>query len=157
MLNTTNRLATFSHLSRVTVTVDRSNVRNTKIRQLNTSQLHLFCLVESPEGGSCGILRNLAVCATVSLPKPSGYSILTEERLVDTLLGGDGPSLFRHCEDGPEQTEAPVSAGGEILLTVDHRPIGWIADAALPLAWERMRAARQCGRIGRDVSFHLLV
>jgi DNA-directed RNA polymerase beta subunit len=157
MLNTTNRLATFSHLSRITVTVDRSNVRNTKIRQLNTSQLHLFCLVESPEGGSCGILRNLAVCGTVSLPKASGYSILTEERLVDTLLDGDGPSLFRQYDDGPDQTTAPIASEAEILLTVDHRPVGWIADAGLSAVWERMRAARRCGRLGRDVSFHLLV
>jgi DNA-directed RNA polymerase II subunit RPB2 len=152
MLNTTNRLATLSHLSHVTVTVDRSNVRNTKIRQLNTSQLHLFCLVESPEGGSCGILRNLAACATVSLPKPSGFSVLIEERLIEALS-----DAFRYYDDGPDQTEAPISPGGEVFLTLDHRPVGWIANDALALALVRLRSARQIGRLGQDTSFHLAI
>lgn len=132
MLNTTNRVATLSHLNRVCVTVDKNNCRNYKIRMLNTSQLHYLCMLESPEGASCGILHNLTLLGTVTPPASAGFSV----RLGALLLAEMPPAL---C--------GPVHAHS-VLLLVDGRPIGSMPPERLAEARAWLREARRAGRTG---------
>lgn len=60
-----------SHLRRVTTPLDKKG-KQTKPRQLHNSHWGMVCPAETPEGGSCGLVKNLTLMAQISVgQKPS--------------------------------------------------------------------------------------
>ena len=64
-LNRLNFMATLSHLRRLNTPTDRTG-KIPKPRQLHNTQWGMICPVETPEGHSCGLLKNLALMTWVS-------------------------------------------------------------------------------------------
>jgi len=66
ILDRTNYLATISHLRRVVSPLSRSQP-HFEARELHPTQWGMLCPVESPEGQNCGLVKNLALLAMVSI------------------------------------------------------------------------------------------
>lgn len=66
-------LATLSHVRKINTPMGReANVTNmSSPRQLHQSQFGLFCASETPEGATCGLVKTLAITATVSVSHAS--------------------------------------------------------------------------------------
>lgn len=92
-----NRLtypSAISHLRRLTIQIGK-NGKNEKIRQIHPTQVFFVDIIESPEGKSIGIVKNLALTATIS----TGFNaILIRERVAqnDHVLSVDA---FLTCVD----------------------------------------------------------
>ena len=57
--------ATLSHLRRIVIPTDKEG-KNAKIRQVDPSQVFFIDIIESPEGKSIGIVKNLAILANIT-------------------------------------------------------------------------------------------
>ena len=57
--------ATLSHLRRIIIPIGREG-KNSKIRQIHSSQIMYICPTETPEGQSIGIVMNLALTTSVT-------------------------------------------------------------------------------------------
>jgi DNA-directed RNA polymerase II subunit RPB2 len=76
-----NRLtypATISHLRRLTIPIGKEG-KNVKIRQIHPTQTFFVDIIESPEGKSIGIVKNLALTTTIST---GANAILVRERVM---------------------------------------------------------------------------
>ena len=62
-------LAIYSHLMRVNTPTSRK-AKQPKIRMVAMSQLGYIGPAETPEGGQCGLVKNLAITAWLSIEKP---------------------------------------------------------------------------------------
>ncbi|MCL7383594.1 MAG: DNA-directed RNA polymerase subunit B [Thaumarchaeota archaeon] len=65
LLNRTNYLATLSHLRRVQSPLSRSQP-HFEARDLHGTHFGRICPAETPEGSNCGLVKNLALSATIS-------------------------------------------------------------------------------------------
>ncbi len=66
ILDRTNFLSTVSHLRRVVSPLSRTQP-HFEARELHATQWGMLCPVESPEGQNCGLVKNLALLATISM------------------------------------------------------------------------------------------
>ena len=66
ILDRTNYIATLSHLRRVVSPLSRTQP-HFEARELHPTQWGRLCPVESPEGQNCGLVKNLALLATLSI------------------------------------------------------------------------------------------
>lgn len=66
LLDRTNYLSTISHLRRVVSPLSRSQP-HFEARELHATQWGRLCPAESPEGQNCGLVKNLALLATLSI------------------------------------------------------------------------------------------
>lgn len=62
--------ATISHLRRMVIPIGKEG-KNTKIRQIHSSQVMYVCPSETPEGQSIGIVLNISLLTKISLKVPS--------------------------------------------------------------------------------------
>ncbi len=65
ILNRLSYSGTLSHLKRLVIPVGKEG-KNTKIRQIHSSQLGYVCPVETPEGHSAGVVKNFSLLTCVS-------------------------------------------------------------------------------------------
>lgn len=92
-LNRLTFASTLSHLRRVNRPVSRDG-KLTKIRQLHGTQWGMICPVETPEGESVGLMKNLALMANVSLGiKSSPVLEFLEEWSMNNLDVVDYPAI----------------------------------------------------------------
>ncbi|OYT61525.1 MAG: DNA-directed RNA polymerase subunit B [Thermofilum sp. ex4484_15] len=77
LLDRTNYLSTLSHLRRVVSPLSRTQP-HFEARELHATQWGRLCPNESPEGQNCGLVKNLALLATISIG--------IDEREVEDLL-----------------------------------------------------------------------
>ena len=66
LLDRTNLLSTLSHLRRLQSPLSRSQP-NFEARDLHSTHFGRLCPVETPEGSNCGLVKNLALMATISV------------------------------------------------------------------------------------------
>ncbi|KAI5148248.1 DNA-directed RNA polymerase II subunit RPB2 [Enteropsectra breve] len=97
VLNRYNYLAMLSHLRRVNTPIEKEG-KLAKPRQLHSSHWGMICPAETPEGHSCGLVKNLSLMAYISVGKPSApiVEILEEcgvERL-EEIRGSSGTKVF---------------------------------------------------------------
>src|SRR6266849_9103612 len=100
LLDRTNYLSTISHLRRIQSPLSRSQP-NFEARDLHSTHFGRICPSETPEGSNCGLVKNLALSAVISV---SVSSAEIEERLwelgakqvkdTDEKLATDGCRLF---------------------------------------------------------------
>mgnify|MGYP003872136063 CR=1 FL=1 len=77
LLDRTNYLSTLSHLRRVVSPLSRSQP-HFEARELHPTQWGRLCPNESPEGQNCGLVKNLALLASISIG--------IDEKEIETLL-----------------------------------------------------------------------
>ena len=73
VLNRLTFASFLSHLRRVTTPLDKKG-KQPKPRQLHNSHWGMVCPAETPEGGSCGLVKNLTLMAQISVgQRPSDH------------------------------------------------------------------------------------
>ncbi len=85
LLDRTNFLSTTSHLRRIQSPLSRSQP-NFEARDLHATHFGRICPTETPEGSNCGLVKNLALSAliSVSVPKEEVIGQLTELGVIST-------------------------------------------------------------------------
>jgi DNA-directed RNA polymerase subunit B len=128
LLDRTNYLSTISHLRRVQSPLSRSQP-NFEARDLHPTHFGRICPNETPEGSNCGLVKNLALSAIISVSVPSAEVI---EKLYE--LG------VMHVTDAKESLK---ENGGRVF--VDGRFIGYV-ESGERLA-DALRQLRRAGKL----------
>src|SRR2546425_1359165 len=111
LLDRTNYLSTISHLRRIQSPLSRSQP-NFEARDLHATHFVRICPSETPEGSNCGLVKNLALSAIISVNVPSEDIV---EKLYD--LG------VTYVSDAKDE----LKKGGARVF-VDGRLIGYYKD-----------------------------
>ncbi len=133
ILDRTNYLSTLSHLRRVVSPLSRTQP-HFEARELHPTQLGRLCPVESPEGQNCGLVKNLALLATLSIG-------VDEREVYDLLVNRLGVVPIR------EARERGVK-GAKVFL--NGRLIGIHENGELLV--RTLRTLRRQGRIHHEVN-----
>jgi DNA-directed RNA polymerase subunit B len=112
LLDRTNYLSTLSHLRRIQSPLSRSQP-NFEARDLHATHFGRICPNETPEGSNCGLVKNIALGALISVSSSASDVI---ERL--TELG----------VKTTKEADATTKADGSRVF-VDGRFIGYVLDA----------------------------
>ena len=124
--------ATLSHGRRVCIPVGKE-IKNAKIRQINSTQIMFICPCETPEGQPVGIVLNLTIMARVSETMSTGLIRALVENCTD---------FSNIDEDDSELNEDKVFVNGN-LIGFTANPEGMV---------EELRSARSKGAMPFDVS-----
>ncbi len=93
LLDRTNFLSTTSHLRRIQSPLSRSQP-NFEARDLHSTHFGRICPTETPEGSNCGLVKNLALSAVISVSVPTAdvTTRLIDLGVVDTREHREGRS-----------------------------------------------------------------
>ncbi|MEM4679402.1 MAG: DNA-directed RNA polymerase subunit B [Thermofilaceae archaeon] len=91
ILDRTNYLSTISHLRRVVSPLSRTQP-HFEARELHATHWGMLCPVESPEGQNCGLVKNLALLAMISIG-------IDEESISDVLVNKLGVIPIREARE----------------------------------------------------------
>ncbi|GIU70880.1 MAG: DNA-directed RNA polymerase subunit B [Candidatus Nitrosocaldaceae archaeon] len=133
LLDRTNYLSTISHLRRIQSPLSRSQP-NFEARELHPTHFGRICPNETPEGANCGLVKNLALSAVISVSVPTAE---VTEKLYE--LG------VIQVTDASEEVK---DKGTKVF--VDGRLIGFAVDGE-SLA-KRLRILRRTGKLHPHVS-----
>ena len=128
MLSRMSSQAALSHLRRMSTPINRDGKSSTP-RQLHASEWGIFCPSESPEGGACGLVKNLALLTHLTIGVAPG----TLEPALRALGVGDTT-----CQPGG----SPVFVNGNAVGRTD--------DATTLVA--RLRELRRSGDLTWELS-----
>jgi len=108
-----------------------------KPRQLNPSHRGIICNVETPEGESCGLLKNLALLTHVRLGSPSSQlvNLILKHSHVSDILTIEIGRLFK-----------------EVWIFVNGTPIGWATECNAEILIDELRSYRRNDDIPFDTS-----
>jgi len=106
LLDRTNYLSTLSHLRRVQSPLSRTQP-NFEARDLHSTHFGRICPSETPEGSNCGLVKNLALSAIISVSVPS-------EEIVEKLyeLGTD---YFTDVKDSVKKAGTRIFVDGKLI------------------------------------------
>ncbi len=135
LLDRTNYLSTISHLRRVQSPLSRSQP-NFEARDLHPTHFGRICPNETPEGSNCGLVKNLALSAIISISVPTAEVV---EKLYE--LG------VVHVTDAKDKLKEDGSK-----VFVDGRLIGYV-DSGQELA-ETLRSLRRSGKLPPHVGVY---
>ena len=103
--------ATLSHLRRINTPIEKSG-KLVQPRKLHSTQWGIICPAETPEGASVGLVKNLALMASITLAS-------TSELIQDVLRTVASPLTFpsaSFCESSPaEEARTLVLLNGDIF------------------------------------------
>ena len=131
-------VATLSNCRRINTPVSREG-KSPKPRQLHHTSWGIVCGVETPEGTSCGLVKNLALMTHVRVASSS-------ENVLDALMGTCGGIIV--------PIEKCMWPCGESVMAVFvcGRLIGYVSTANATVIVSRMAKARCDGSIPFDTS-----
>src|SRR6187549_558613 len=128
LLDRTNYMSTISHLRRIQSPLSRSQP-NFEARDLHTTHFGRICPAETPEGSNCGLVKNLALSAIISVSVSVSEII---EKLYELRV--------QHIDDADESLRY-----NGCRIFVDGRLIGYIEDGRH--LSNRLRTMRRSGRM----------
>jgi len=106
LLDRTNFLYTISHLRRVQSPLSRTQP-NFEARDLHSTHFGRICPSETPEGSNCGLVKNLALSAIISISVPS-------EDLIEKLYEL-GTHHFLDVKDSVKKDGTRVFVDGKLI------------------------------------------
>ena len=106
LLDRTNYLSTISHLRRVQSPLSRTQP-NFEARDLHSTHFGRICPSETPEGSNCGLVKNLALSAIISVSIPS-------EEIIEKLYEL-GTSHFSEVKDPVKKDVTRVFVDGKLI------------------------------------------
>jgi len=106
LLDRTNYLSTISHLRRVQSPLSRTQP-NFEARDLHTTHFGRICPSETPEGSNCGLVKNLALSAIISVHVPSEEIV---EKIYDL-----GTVHFSDAKDELKKDATRVFVDGKLI------------------------------------------
>ncbi|HEY6405797.1 MAG TPA: DNA-directed RNA polymerase subunit B [Nitrososphaeraceae archaeon] len=135
LLDRTNYMSTISHLRRIQSPLSRSQP-NFEARDLHATHFGRICPAETPEGSNCGLVKNLALSAIISVSVPPAEII---EKLYE--LG------IQHVDEANENLRRK---GARVF--VDGKLIGYADDGQKTS--ETLRGLRRSGKIHPHVGVY---
>ncbi len=135
LLDRTNYMSTISHLRRIQSPLSRSQP-NFEARDLHTTHFGRICPSETPEGSNCGLVKNLALSAIISVSVSSSEII---EKLYELRV--------QHIDDADESLRQ-----NGCRIFVDGKAIGYIEDGS-QLA-NTLRILRRNGKIHPHIGIY---
>lgn len=136
LLDRTNYMSTISHLRRIQSPLSRSQP-NFEARDLHATHFGRICPAETPEGSNCGLVKNLALSAIISVSVSSAEII---EKLFE--LG------VEHVDEANENLKR---IGARIF--VDGQLVGYVEDGGH--LSHTLRTMRRSGKIHPHVGVYL--
>ena len=136
LLDRTNYLSTISHLRRVQSPISRTQP-NFEARDLHSTHFGRICPSETPEGSNCGLVKNLALSAIISVSAPS-------EEIIEKLFD----SQVIHFSE----VKSDVKKLGTKIF-VDGKLIGYHKDGEKLV--ENLREMRRTSRIHEHIGISL--
>lgn len=133
LLDRTNRLSTLSHLRRLQSPLSRSQP-NFEARDLHPTHWGRLCPNETPEGSNCGLVKNLALSACISVA-------VSPEKVKQVLFNMGVKSIY-------EANEALKQYGAKVF--VDGSIIGYCSSPEEIV--EEFRRRRRAGEISGEVN-----
>lgn len=133
MMNRASFFAVLASLRRINTPVNKDS-KSPPVRQLHTSSWGIVCCTETPEGASCGLVKNLALLAHIRV----GCTTAGVRDQICKLPG------FRHLVDGCSGS----LAGGHVI--VNGQILGAVPDTRAGL--EKLRAWRTSGLLPFDTT-----
>jgi len=106
LLDRTNYLSTISHLRRVQSPLSRTQP-NFEARDLHSTHFGRICPSETPEGSNCGLVKNLALSAIISVS-------VSSEEVVEKLYE-IGTSHFSEVKDSVKKDGTRVFVDGKLI------------------------------------------
>jgi len=106
LLDRTNYLSTISHLRRVQSPLSRTQP-NFEARDLHSTHFGRLCPSETPEGSNCGLVKNLALSAIISV------SVSSEE--VIEKLYEIGTAHFSEVKDSVKKDGTRIFVDGKLI------------------------------------------
>ncbi len=106
LLDRTNYLSTISHLRRIQSPLSRSQP-NFEARDLHATHFGRICPSETPEGSNCGLVKNLALSAIISVNVPSEDIV---EKLYDL-----GVTYVSDAKDELKKEGARIFVDGRLI------------------------------------------
>jgi len=106
LLDRTNYLSTISHLRRVQSPLSRTQP-NFEARDLHSTHFGRLCPSETPEGSNCGLVKNLALSAIISVS-------VSSEEVVEKLYE-IGTSHFSEVKDSVKKDGTRVFVDGKLI------------------------------------------
>lgn len=136
LLDRTNYMSTISHLRRIQSPLSRSQP-NFEARDLHATHFGRICPAETPEGSNCGLVKNLALSAIISVNAQSAE--VTEK-------------LYELGVQNVEDANVDLRESGTRVF-VDGRLIGYV-EKGDHLA-DTLRSMRRSGKIHPHVGIYL--
>jgi len=106
LLDRTNYLSTISHLRRVQSPLSRTQP-NFEARDLHSTHFGRICPSETPEGSNCGLVKNLALSAIISVS-------VSSEEVVEKLYEF-GTAHFSDVKDSIKKDGARIFVDGKLI------------------------------------------
>ena len=106
LLDRTNYLSTISHLRRVQSPLSRTQP-NFEARDLHSTHFGRICPSETPEGSNCGLVKNLALSAIISVS-------VSSEEVVEKLYEF-GTTHFSDVKDSVKKDGARIFVDGKLI------------------------------------------
>jgi len=106
LLDRTNYLSTISHLRRVQSPLSRTQP-NFEARDLHSTHFGRLCPSETPEGSNCGLVKNLALSAIISVS-------VSSEEVVEKLYE-IGTAHFSEVKDSVKKDGTRVFVDGKLI------------------------------------------
>jgi DNA-directed RNA polymerase subunit B len=136
LLDRTNYMSTVSHLRRIQSPLSRSQP-NFEARDLHATHFGRICPAETPEGSNCGLVKNLALSAIISVSVSSAEIV---EKLFEL-----GVEHVDEANDNLKRIGARVFVDGQL--------VGYVEDGG-HLA-NTLRTMRRSGKIHPHVGVYL--
>ena len=136
LLDRTNYLSTISHLRRVQSPLSRTQP-NFEARDLHSTHFGRICPSETPEGSNCGLVKNLALSAIISVSAPSEEII---EKLFESQV-----IHFSEVKSDVKKLGTKIFVDGKLIGY--HKDGGWLVD--------ELREMRRTSRIHHHIGISL--
>ncbi len=136
LLDRTNYLSTISHLRRIQSPLSR-NQPNFEARDLHPTHFGRICPSETPEGSNCGLVKNLALSAVVSVTVPSAEVI---------------EMLYEHGVVYHQDANDEIKSNGSKVF-VDGRLVGFVKDGESLVS--RLRSLGRSGKLHPHVGIYI--
>jgi DNA-directed RNA polymerase II subunit RPB2 len=143
VLNRMAYLSMLSHLRRINTPMEK-NGKLVQPRKLENTQYGMICPAETPEGGSVGLVKNMALSTRITTNSSSAY--------IRTMLPELGVRVYEDSEPG---TGSGTGAGAEymrqlankdcVLVQVNGDLVGFHAEPAT--FYRRMKRMKRLGEI----------
>jgi len=144
ILDRTNWISMHSHLRRVVSPLSRSQP-NFEARDLHGTQWGRICAFETPEGPNCGLVKNMALTAYISVGVDEGVVVEILEKLDDPDMKIERvEKVFNELRRGG----SPTAVGAKVL--VNGRPVGYCRDGEKLVRF--LRELRRSGKLHHEVS-----